>query len=204
MLNDNLPFRKLASAAGLFGPVFFAASTTALTLLQYDFMRSLGWDPLQAPTFDWPSGLSLGPYGLLMTSTFLLSGACMAVFALGLRSALTSHPGRLGGTLLALAGLALMGLAFTTDPTLRSTPATLHGGLHDLSFVVLGLMLMPAMISLGFAFRRGARWRNLAGYTWGTAGLAIPTFVLKGAAFYVFLLAVLVWSEVLAVRLKSA
>jgi hypothetical protein len=31
--------------------------------------------------------------------------------------------------------------------------------------------------------------------------LALPTFMLKGAAFYIFLLAVLAWSEVAAIRL---
>lgn len=195
-------FQKTASAVGIFGPIFFAASTAALTITQYDFMRSLGWDPLRAPTFDWPSGLSLGPFGSLMTATFLISGTCMMVFALGLRTALKSRPGKLGGTLLALAGLALMGLAFTTDPTIRTTPATIHGGLHDLSFVVLGAMLMPAMLALGFAFRQDENWKNLAIYTWLTAALAMPAFALKGPAFYIFLMAILVWSEVLAVRLK--
>lgn len=176
---------------------------TALTCLQYDFMRSLGWDPLWAPTFDWPSGLSLGPYGPMMTATFLISGACMSIFALGVRASLGSRPGKLGGTLLMLAGLALMGLAFTTDPTIRVTPATIHGGLHDLSFVILGIMLMPAMFTLGLAFWRDVNWKNLAAYTWITAALAIPTFALKGPDFYIFLLAILIWSEVLAIRLKN-
>jgi len=103
---------------------------------------------------------------------------------------------------LSLAGLALAGLAFTTDPTIRSTPATWHGQLHDLSFVLLGVTLMPAMILLGLAFRHSAQWRSLSSYTWGTALLAVPTFSLKGAAFYIFLLAVVVWCEVIAFRLN--
>jgi len=101
-----------------------------------------------------------------------------------------------------LAGLALASLAFTTDPTIRSTPATLHGQLHDLAFVLLGITLIPAMILLAFAFRHSEHWRRLSSYTWGTALLAVPTFSLKGAAFYIFLLAVLVWSEVIAFQLN--
>jgi hypothetical protein len=100
-----------------------------------------------------------------------------------------------------LAGIALACLAFTTDPTIRSTPATWHGQLHDLAFVLLGITLMPAMILLGFAFRYNEQWRSLSSYTWGTALLAVPTFSLKGAAFYIFLLTVLVWMEVTAFRL---
>jgi hypothetical protein len=104
---------------------------------------------------------------------------------------------------LSLAGLALAGLAFTTDPTIRSTPATWHGRLHDLSFVMLGLTLMPAMIAFGLAFRTNDHWMNLSFYTWITVALAFPAFWLKGAAFYVFMLAVLVWCEVVALRLSS-
>jgi hypothetical protein len=126
----------------------------------------------------------------------------MTLFASGLR--LSLPPSRLAffsTFALSLAGLALAGLAFTTDPTIRSTPATWHGRLHDLSFVLLGLTLMPAMILLGFAFRADARWSGLSSYTWLTVALTGPTFALKGAAFYIFLLAVLVWSEVVAIRL---
>ena len=195
---------RLGGLAGMLGPILFAVVVTGLSIIEYDFMRSLGWDPLHAPTFDWPSGLSLGPLGWLMTLTFLVSGAFMALFAFGLRMALNTQSGRLGSTLLMFAGLAMMGLAFTTDPTLRSTPATLHGRLHDLSFVLLGLTLIPAMIALGLAFRRDEHWKNLAVYSWVTVALALPAFMLKGGTFYVFLLAMLVWSEVAAIRLKSA
>jgi hypothetical protein len=139
-----------------------------------------------------------------MTLTFVLSGLMMTIFASGLRLSLPRSRVTLIATFtLSLAGIALAGLAFTTDPTLRSTPATWHGRLHDLSFVLLGLTLMPSMLLLGFAFRQDIFWRSLSSYTWGTALLAVPTFSLKGSAFYIFLLAVLVWCEVLAVRLKS-
>ena len=193
---------KLAARAGMVGPILFGFTITTLTIIRYDFLLSLGWHPLHAPTFDWPSGLALGDYGWIMTATFLLSGLMMTLFASGLR--LSLPPSRLtfySTFALSLAGLALAGLAFTTDPTIRSTPATWHGRLHDLSFVLLGLTLMPAMILLGFAFRMDASWRGLSSYTWLTVALTGPTFALKGAAFYIFLLAVLAWSEIVAIRL---
>lgn len=193
--------KRLALFSGVIGPVFFSVMLTVLTLLQYDFLRGLGWDPLRDPTFDWPSGNALGPYGIWMTLTFLLAGLMMVLFAFGLRADLPPVPvSTAGSALLALAGLALMGLAFTTDPTIRSTPATWHGRLHDASFVVLGLTLLPAMLVLGYAFRLDPRWRNVSIYTWATVALAFPTFWLKGAFFYIFLLAVLTWSEVVALR----
>ena len=188
----------------LIGPILFAVVLVALTIVNYDFLLSLGWHPLYAPTFDWPSGLALGRFGWIMTVTFIVTGALMSLFAR--RLFLDLEPGtasKLGTTLLAFAGLFLAALAFTTDPTIRNTPATWHGRLHDLSFVLLGLTLFPAIIVLGFAFRNDERWKNLAVYTWGTVFLIAPAFFIKGAAFYVFILAVLLWNEVVALRLKG-
>jgi hypothetical protein len=146
--------------------------------------------------------LALGDYGWIMTTTFILSGLMMALFASGLRLSLPPvRPALIGTLLLTLAGISIMGIAFTTDPTIRSTSATWHGRLHDSSFVLLGLTLPLAMILLGYAFRNDGYWNNLSYCTWITVALALPTFWLKGAAFYVFMLAVLVWCEVVAVKL---
>ena len=193
---------KLAARAGIIGPILFGIVLLALTILEYEFLLSLGWRPLQP--LDWPSGLALGPYGWIMTLTFLLSGLMMTLFAYGLRLGLPrSRWTSLSTWLLAIAGLGLVGLTFTTDPTIRTTPHTWHGLLHDSSFVVLGLTFMPAMILLGFVFRKDPHWENLATYTWATVALAVPTFWLKGLAFYVFLLAALTWCEVIAIRLNQ-
>lgn len=193
---------KLAARAGIIGTSLFAVVLFILTLLKYDFLLSLGWHPLNDPTFDWPSGLALGDFGWVMTLTFLGSGLLMTIFASGLRISLPRSRVTFFSTLaLTLASLALAGLAFTTDPTIRTTPGTWHGRLHDLSFVLLGLTLMPAMLLLGFAFRQDKHWRSLSVYTWATMALAVPSFWLKGAAFYVFLLAVLTWLVVIALRL---
>ncbi len=187
----------------LIGPVLFAVVLATLTIVKYDFLLSLGWHPINDPTFDWPSGLALGPYGWIMTATFITSGLLMTLFARRLFLDLKLTPAsKLGATLMAFAGLFLATLAFTTDPTIRDTPATLHGRLHDLSFVLLGLTLFPAMIVLGFAFRADERWKNFAAYTWGTLALAGPAFFLKGVAFYVFLFFILLWNELAAIRLN--
>ena len=49
---------KLAARAGMIGPALFGVVLTILTILKYDFLLSLGWHPINAPTFDWPSGLA--------------------------------------------------------------------------------------------------------------------------------------------------
>ena len=190
---------RLAALAGLIGPVLFAAVVTGLTIAEADFMRSIGWNPL-GPVIDWPSGLARGPYGWLMTITFFVCGVLMAFFAYGLKLALND---KLATTLLMIAGFAMLGLIFTTDQTLGSAPRTWHGLLHDSFFAFLGFTLMPGMLLLGRVFQRHEHWKNLSVYTWATLALIIPTFWLKGVAFYVFLLAILTWSVVIAFRLRS-
>lgn len=186
----------------LLGPVLFASVLAILTFVKYDFLLSLGWHPINDPTFDWPSGLALGQYGWIMTATFIISGLLMTLFAYRLYLDLKPAPASQAGSIFfAFSGLALAALAFTTDPTLTTISRTWHGILHDLSFVVLGLTLLPAMVLLGKAFQADPRWRGYGIYTWLTAAFAIPSFFLKGAAFYVFLLAILVWNEVAALRL---
>lgn len=193
---------KLAALAGIIGPFILGSVIMILTIVERDFMTSIGWK-INAP-LDWPSGLALGPHGWIMTLTFLLCGLLIIVFASGLglslpRIRLTA----ISTGLLILAGIGMIGLISPTDKTLRTTPRTWHGILHDSSFAIIGLTLMPAMILLGFVFLKDERWRNLAIYTWITVALAIPTFWMKGFAFYLFLLAVLVWCEVIAIRLQS-
>ena len=190
---------KLAALAGIIGPAVFAIMVTGLTFAEADFMRSIGWNPF-GNVLDWPSGLAMGPYGWLMTINFFLCGGLMAFFAYGLKLALRE---KIATTLLMLAGFAMMGLVFTTDPTIRSYPKTWHGILHDSFFAVLGVMLMLGMLLLGRVFQKNEQWKNLSTYTWATLALVVPTFWLRGPWFYLFLAAILIWSEVIALRLRS-
>lgn len=189
----------LAALAGMVAPVLFALVVTGLTITEADFMRTLGWNPL-GPVIDWPSGLAMGPYGWIMTITFFVCGAMMVFFAYGMQLALQE---KFATTLLMAAGAAMMGLVFTSQPTIGRTSYNWHGFLHDASFAVLGFTMMPGMLLLGRVFRQHDHWKNLSIYTWATLAFVIPTFWLKGLAFYIFLLAILIWSEIVALRLKS-
>lgn len=193
---------ELAALSGIIGPFLLGSVIAVLTVLQRDFMTSIGWR-VDAP-LDWPSGLALGPYGWIMTLTFLISGILIILFAAGLRFTLPRLKlSTICIWLLFLSGVGMIGLISPTDKTLDPSPRTWHGILHDSSFVVIGLTLMPAMILLGFVFRRDPRWQDLVVYTWITVALSIPTFWMKGFAFYVFMLAILVWCEVIAFRLRQ-
>lgn len=188
------PGPRLAAAAGMLGPLLLGGTILALTLRQGAFLRQLGWDPLRAPTLDWPSGLALSPEGGWMIAAFLGSGGLLALFATGLHRQLAATgaapwgPRVLGG-----ASLALALLAFKTDPTYLLTPRTLGGSIHDGAYLLLGLTLLPGMLLLAVDLRERAEWRGHSLLTLLTVALAAPAFVLKGAAFYLFLALVLAW-----------
>ena len=201
---ENLKLIHTGSLAGILGPGLFGGVLIVLTLLEDDFMRSLGWSPLSLRSTEWPSGLALGQYGYIMSGAFLVNGVMVVLFGLGLWKALppTTTP-RVATVLLILAGVAMMGLAFATDAKIRHSPRTFHGRIHDGCFAALGSTLFPAMLILGWVFRQSHYWRGLSTYTWVTAALAIPTFAFKGASFYLFLGAVLTWTVIIALRLRS-
>ncbi len=193
---------RVAALAGMIGPILLGGVIVVLTVLEYDFLLSLRWHPLYATTIDWPSGLALGPYGWSMVSAFILSGLLLACFAVGLHWQLTNAD-KLSWAprLLFVAAVAMMLLGFKTDPTYRTTPHTVHGLIHDAAFVLLGLTLLPALFLLALRFQRDPVWQPYARYTLITVLVIAPAFALKGIAFYLFLAGVLLWFEIIAVRL---
>lgn len=190
-----------AALAGVVGPILFTGVLVVLTALQYDFMLGIGWRPLRDPAGAWPSGLALGPYGWAQSLNFALSGALLAVFALGLRRGIAGGP-KAGPALLFVAGAAMSLMAFETDPIRRAGPRTLHGWTHDLAFAVFALALLTALFFLWRGMRRDPAWRDHARYTLVTGVCATLLLPLPGVAYYLFLAMVLTWLEVTAVRLR--
>jgi hypothetical protein len=182
------------------GPALFATILLVLTVVHYDFMLGIGWRPIRDPAGAWPSGLALGPYGWVQVLNFVLSGLLLAVFAVGL------HFGTTGGSwagpaLLLVAGAAMALMGFETDPIQRTGPRTPHGLVHDLAFVVFVLALLPAFFFLWRRLSKDALWRTYARYTLVTGVLATLLLLLPGVAYYLFIIVVLAWFEITAMRL---
>lgn len=184
----------------MIGPVLFCVVLFSLTVLQYDFMLGIGWRPIRDPASAWPSGLALGPYGWAQNANFGLSGALLAAFALGLRRG-TGERSRAGTSLLFVAGAAMALMAFETDPIQRTGPRTLHGWVHDAAFVIFVLVLVLALFLLWRGMRDDPLWRGHARYTLATGLCATLLLFLPGVAYYLFLIVVLVWIELTAMRL---
>lgn len=197
-----LPVRA-AAVSGLAGPPLFALLTVGLTVAQYDFMRSLGWHPITRPGLDWPSGLALGPYGWLQVVNFVVSGALLAVFGVGLHRGVSQGRGsKVGPALLAVSGVAMMLLGFKTDPTLDGEPRTPHGWAHDVAFVLFAISFVAALFFLWRRMIKDAAWRTHGRYTLLAGMLAMLSLALPGVRFYAFLAVALVWIEATALRLR--
>jgi hypothetical protein len=193
---------KVAAVAGMVGPVLFATTLLALTVVQYDYMLGIGWRPLRDPAGAWPSGLALGSYGWVQTSNFVLSGFVLMVFSAGLHLGVADGRGsRVGPTLLFAAGAAMALMGFETDPIQGTGPGSLHNLIHDLAFALFVLTLLPALFFLWHRFREDPAWRVHARYTLATGILTTLLLLLPGVAYYFFLAVMLVWFEATALRL---
>jgi hypothetical protein len=198
---------RKAAFAGMIGPALFALIVVVLTAAQYGFMIDLGWDPVGASDVPWPSGLALGPLGWLQVLNFIFFGLALMVFAVGLHRGVAARVrgSVIGPVLLVVAGFALVLAAFKTDPSLSGGPQTWHGLIHGLAFLILVLSLLLSFLFLWWRLRRDPLWRGYGLYTIITAVLYVVLFFLSASqwAFYLFLAVVLVWVEVMAIRLRS-
>src|ERR687893_2432658 len=119
-----------AAIAGMMGPALFGSVLLALSTLEYSFMLEIGWQPIADPAGAWPSALALGPYGLAQVANFVVSGLLLAFFSLGLHlGARDGHGSPLGPACLFVAGAAVTPIGFSTHPTRRIGPRSLHGPL---------------------------------------------------------------------------
>ena len=159
---------KLAGVAGAIWPILFGGVLVMLSVLAYDFMLGIGWQPVADPAGAWPSGLALGPFGAAQIANFVISGFLLCLFAVGLHLEIaTRHTSTcLAPTLFFVAGVAVTLMGFRTDPIERVGPRSLHGLIHDSAFVVFVLAFLAALFFLWWGLRWDARWRDTRVTPW--------------------------------------
>ena len=190
------------AVAGTIGPVLFGSVLLALSVLEYDFMLGIGWRPVTNPASAWPSGLALGSYGLAQVVNFVVSGLLLAYFSLGLHLEVSDEHGSvLGPAFLFVAGTAMALMGFETDAIRRIGPRSLHGLIHDAAYVIFVLAFLAALFSLWRRFEADPQWRGHARYTLATGTLAVLLLLLPSVAYYMFIVTLLAWIEVTAIRL---
>lgn len=154
------PLLTATAAAGLLGPVLYAAAALVQSLFRAD--HDLVADPI--------AKLAAGSGGWVQHVNFIVLGSLFAVFAVGLhRGMLPARWGAVGAAFLMVGGLGQVwaGLA---EPSRAPFIATFFGA--GIGFIVISRRMAhdPA-------------WRGLAGYTLGTGValiVALPLGVLLG------------------------
>jgi hypothetical protein len=177
------------------------------------------YDPLR----HFVSSLSIGPQGWTQIAVFVVTGALLVAFAVGLRLLADPASGRVFGPLaFGLIGLALIGAGvFVTDPLLGYPPGspliptirTTSGLLHDLCGVpfFLGLPLTCFQFGRRFAKQGERGWAGysalsgvamLAAFIAARAGVrASEDFGYAGLLQRVTLVAGFAWTTLIAARM---
>jgi hypothetical protein len=171
-------------ACGAIGAVGFVA------VFLVDGATRPGYDPTYHPV----SALSLGERGWLQTLNFVVTGALMVAFAIGLRRRLRPGPAAAAGPLLiGLFGLSLVASgAFAMDPMRGYPPGTPPGDpgtpswqhvAHDDLGAVVFLCVPLACFVLARRFARPPTRRVWVGYSIATGLAGIALLVVFGLAW---------------------
>jgi len=165
---------RLLLACGAIGPLLFIVV----------FLIEGATRPNYSAWHNFVSSLSLGEQGWMQITNFVICGALVLCFAIGLRRVL--HPGKgstWGPILLGIFGLCLIGAGiFMTDPLLGYPPGapstiTLHGILHNLFSLVAFTSLAAACFVLARRFVSDPAWRGWAFYSIATGILVLVFFI---------------------------
>lgn len=157
------------AAAGIAGPVIFAAVAFVQSVLRSD--HSFVEHPISA--------LAAGPSGWAQDVNFLIFGSLMIAYAIGLHLGVRpSRAGVVGVAFLVLSGIGLMwgGLFPATDATGAFDENRV---LHIPSFVMTFLGGGSGLIVMSRRMARDPRWRSLATYALAS-GIAMLVLILVG------------------------
>jgi hypothetical protein len=201
---------RLLLACGAIGPLLFIVVFLILGATRPHYNA---W---QIPV----SSLSIGEAGWTQMTNFMVCGALVFCFAIGLRRVLRTGRGSIWGPiLLGIFGLCLIGAGiFVTDPGPgyppgASTTPTVHGTLHN----VLSLFVFASLIAACFVLaRRDAADPAEHGWAWYSVatGLLVAasdvffflTFEMGGPAGLIERIGIIggcSWIALLAIRLMS-
>ncbi|MFJ9371650.1 DUF998 domain-containing protein [Nocardia sp. NPDC101769] len=133
------------------------------------------------------SNLELGDGGWMQITNYIVTGALLLAFAIGMRLLLrTGHGSTWGPILLGSYGLTFIGAGlFLPDPSQGYPPGasstlTIHGAIH----ILLGLLQFTALIAACFVLARHEQAPERRGWSW----YSVITGLLVAASYVAFAL----------------
>lgn len=109
----------------------------------------------------WPGSLARGPYGWVQVATFVITGLLILVLAAVRDDLPRRRASAIAVGLLALLGVALILAAFRVHVPMLSggSPATWHGWVHGVAFLLIIATGVLAPLVMALAVRGNAGWR---------------------------------------------
>jgi len=150
--------KRIASWAGMIGPVLFTLSFTV-----NGFLR-----PGYSPVRNYVSELSIGPQGWIQMVSFMFLGITVMLFALGLKEAFpTGRASRSGPILfIVIAVCYFLSGPFVTDPmSMFDNQQTLHGTLHGIFGAIVFSLSAVCCFVFWRRFHVDDKWKPLAAFT---------------------------------------
>ena len=149
---------KIASVAGMLGPLLFT-----LSFLVNGFLR-----PDYHPVRMYISELSIGPGGWIQIVSFMLLGVCILLFAFGVNEAFpTGRASRAAPILFAVIAVCyFLSGPFVTDPlSMFDNQQTLHGTSHGIFGAIVFSLSTAVCFVLWRRFHIDEKWKPLAPFT---------------------------------------
>ena len=199
------PLLRTGGVAGLLMLPLFAVTVAVLTWAEWDFLHDLGWTVVHAHDVNYPSSLARGDLGPVQSLNFALLGLLTFLFARGLRTQFVRRlPGIVASAAFGAASLGALLSVFATD--LPGEPASWHGWLHGIGFVLLLLGNLIAFVAAGLGLRDAPGWGRVCVYSVANAPAAIlvtvALFPFDQVSFYASIVVMLAYYGVLGLRMR--
>jgi hypothetical protein len=200
--------RSAGVFAGILAGPFFVVSVGLNTWASVRYLHQLGWEFVGGAQVPWPSSLARGPYGWAQIATFVITGLLIIVLAVAVRDQLPQRRARgFAVVLLDLLGAALILAAFRVDVPMLSggNPATWHGWMHGIAFLLIIATGALAPLAMAAAVRRDPGWRPIAVVSVAATVLFVVFLFLPwgNATFLLAIMTLFAWIAAIAVRLAT-
>jgi hypothetical protein len=194
--------------AGILAGPFFLISVGLNTWASLDYLHQLGWEFVGGEQVPWPSSLARGPYGWAQIATFVITGLLIVIFAVAVRDQLPQRRARgFAVVLLALLGMALILAEFRVDVPMLSggSPATWHGWMHGIAFLLIIATGALAPLAMAAAVRGDPGWRPIAAVSVAASVLFVVFLFLPwgNATFLLAIITLFAWIAAAAARLAT-
>jgi hypothetical protein len=200
--------RRAGVFAGILAGPFILVSVGLNTSARIGYLHQLGWEFVGGEQVPWPSSLARGPYGWAQVATFVITGLLIMIVAIAVREQLPHRrASSFAFILLALHGVALLLAAFRVDTPMLSggNPATWHGWVHRIAFLLIIAMGVLAPLTMALAVRGDAGWRPITVMSLAASGLFVVFLILPwgNATFLLAIVTLFGLIAALAARLAT-